>query len=211
MTGHVVLLGDSVFDNAAYVNGAPDVVAQLRTHLPGGWSATLAAVDGAVTTDVPRQLQRLPADTTHLALSMGGNDALMHTGLLEMRVRSSGEVLDAIARAAEEFERRYRGVLAQVLSKRLPLILCTIYRGNFPDPVMQRRAGVALAAFNDAILRAAFECAVEVLDLRLVCSEPEDYANPIEPSERGGNKIARAIARAVTTRRPDGRSEVYVE
>ena len=210
MTGHVVLLGDSVFDNGAYVGGAPDVVAQLRTHLPEGWQATLAAVDGATTSDVPRQLQRLPADATHLVLSMGGN-ALMHTGLLDMRARSSGEVLDALAGAAEEFERRYRAVLAQVLARRLPLILCTVYRGNFPDPVMQRRAHVALAAFNDAILRAAFECAVEILDLRLVCSEPEDYANPIEPSARGGDKIARAIARAVTTRRPDGRTEVYVE
>lgn len=28
-TGHVVLLGDSIFDNAAYVRGGPDVVAQL--------------------------------------------------------------------------------------------------------------------------------------------------------------------------------------
>jgi hypothetical protein len=28
--GHVILLGDSVFDNAAYVGGAPDVIAQLR-------------------------------------------------------------------------------------------------------------------------------------------------------------------------------------
>jgi hypothetical protein len=27
--GHVILLGDSVFDNAAYVGGAPDVIAQL--------------------------------------------------------------------------------------------------------------------------------------------------------------------------------------
>jgi len=26
---HVVLLGDSIFDNAAYVHGGPDVVAQL--------------------------------------------------------------------------------------------------------------------------------------------------------------------------------------
>ncbi|MDP8949728.1 MAG: SGNH/GDSL hydrolase family protein, partial [Actinomycetota bacterium] len=27
---HVVLLGDSIFDNAAYVGGAPDVVRQVR-------------------------------------------------------------------------------------------------------------------------------------------------------------------------------------
>ncbi|MGZ8470667.1 MAG: SGNH/GDSL hydrolase family protein, partial [Gemmatirosa sp.] len=31
---HLVLLGDSIFDNAAYVRGGPDVVAQVRARLP---------------------------------------------------------------------------------------------------------------------------------------------------------------------------------
>src|SRR5689334_2118739 len=43
---HVVLIGDSVFDKGAYVAGGPDVVRQLRGVLPGGWRATLTAVDG---------------------------------------------------------------------------------------------------------------------------------------------------------------------
>jgi hypothetical protein len=47
--GHVVLLGDSIFDNAAYVRGGPDVVKQLRAKLPLDWRASLVAVDGAVT------------------------------------------------------------------------------------------------------------------------------------------------------------------
>jgi AraC-like DNA-binding protein len=40
---HIVLLGDSIFDNAAYVAGGPDVVRQLRDTLPSGWRATLNA------------------------------------------------------------------------------------------------------------------------------------------------------------------------
>lgn len=211
MKGRVILLGDSVFDNGAYVQGAPSVIEQLRATLPAGWRASLLAVDGATTGDVNTQLKRLPADATHLVVSAGGNDALMHSGMLDMRVTSSGEVLDALGRAAEGFERQYCAMLGQVLSHGLPLVLCTIYRGNFPDAVMQRRASVALAPFNDAILRSAFEAAVEVIDLRLVCSDPTDYANPIEPSAQGGQKIARAIARAVTTRHPDGHTEVFVE
>jgi hypothetical protein len=39
-----VLLGDSVFDNAAYVTGGPDVVSQLRTILPADCQASLLAV-----------------------------------------------------------------------------------------------------------------------------------------------------------------------
>ena len=33
-----------------------------------------------------------------------------------------------------------------------------------------------------------------MIDLRLVCCEAADYANPIEPSGSGGRKIAKAIA-----------------
>jgi hypothetical protein len=34
-----------------------------------------------------------------------------------------------------------------------------------------------------------------LIDLRLVCDSDDDFANPIEPSVRGGAKIAGAIAR----------------
>src|ERR671921_2998431 len=56
--GHAVLLGDSIFDNAAYVGGAPDVVQQVRTVLPEDWQASLLAVDGHVIAGVRRQLGR---------------------------------------------------------------------------------------------------------------------------------------------------------
>ncbi|MGH7552999.1 MAG: SGNH/GDSL hydrolase family protein, partial [Longimicrobiales bacterium] len=73
---HVVLLGDSIFDNGAYVPGEPDVVAQLRALLPQGWQASLCAIDGSITRDVERQLSSVPTDATHLVISSGGNDAL---------------------------------------------------------------------------------------------------------------------------------------
>jgi hypothetical protein len=51
---HVVLLGDSIFDNGAYVPGDPDVVTQLRGILPDGWKASLWAIDGAIISDVKK-------------------------------------------------------------------------------------------------------------------------------------------------------------
>lgn len=66
---HIVLLGDSTLDNAAYTDGGPDVVAQLRAVLPPGWEATLAAVDGATTRTLGPQLAAIPAGATHLVLS----------------------------------------------------------------------------------------------------------------------------------------------
>ena len=194
---HVVLLGDSIFDNAAYVAGGPDVITHLRRVVPAGCSASLLAIDGAIISEVPAQLKRLPRDATHLVVSAGGNDVLAHTDLLDRRASSSAQVLGWIADAAEDFEARYRQLLETLVARGLPLTVCTIYNGNLDRPV-RRIAATALAVFNDAILRLAAEHAAQVIELRLVCMEPSDYANPIEPSVRGGAKIARAIARAVS-------------
>jgi hypothetical protein len=65
-----------------------------------------------------------------------------------------------------------------------------------------------LSLFNDAITRAAFSAGAPLIDLRLICSEDEDYANPIEPSSRGGRKIAQAIATLVRTGHPGPHSLV---
>jgi hypothetical protein len=197
---HVALLGDSIFDNADYTGGGPDVVTQLRRILPTGWEATLLAVDGACTEDVVRQLSGLPRQTSHLVLSVGGNDALAHGDLLEGPAASAAQVLGFLADAAGAFERRYRSVIGQLLEPGLPLTICTIYNGSFPDPEFQRIAATALCVFNDAILRVGFGRSLTIIDLRLVCCHPADYANPIEPSSIGGEKIARAIAQALGLR-----------
>jgi hypothetical protein len=195
---HVVLLGDSIFDNAAYVRGGPDVAAHLRRLAPRGWETTLCAVDGAVLDDVARQMPRVPTGATHRVVSAGGNDALAHTDLLGRPASSSAQVLGWLADAAERFETRYRAMLRSVQQRNLPVTLCTIYNGNLGAPI-QRLATTALAVFDDVILRVAAKERLPAIELRIVCDEPEDYANPIEPSVRGGEKIARAILRALAT------------
>src|SRR4051794_34485441 len=137
--GYIVLLGDSVFDNGAYVRpGEPDVVRQLLERLPAGWRATLAAVDGAVTGSVLGQLARLPPDATHLVLSTGGNDALRQQDVLDLRVRSVAEALLRLAEVRDGFARDYRAMLGAVLGQGLPTALCTIYDPRFPEPTRQQ-------------------------------------------------------------------------
>ena len=208
--GHVVLLGDSIFDNAAYVRGGPDVIRQLREALPAGWKATLAAVDGAIIASVPRQLQAIPPDASHLVISVGGNDALGNIDVLEDASHSIADALNRLAGIADGFERGYRAMLEFVFAQALPTAVCTIYDPRFPDPRMQRLAVAGLTVFNDVIIREAFARGLPLIDLRVVCDEDADYANPIEPSSRGGEKIARTIARLLAehdfSRR---RSEVF--
>ena len=195
---HVVLLGDSVFDNAAYVPGGPDVIRQVRERLPADWQASLKAVDGATTAGVPRQVQGLPPDATHLVVSVGGNDALGHIGVLEDRAPSIAQALNRLADIGDRFAQNYRAMLDAVLARGLPTALCTVYEPRFPDPRLQRLAITALTLFNDPIVREAAARGLPLLDLRLICHDDRDYANPIEPSVQGGAKIAGVIARMVT-------------
>jgi lysophospholipase L1-like esterase len=207
---HVVLLGDSIFDNGSYVRrGEPDVVAQVQAKLPAGSRATLCAVDGAVTSGVERQLTRTPADATHLVVSVGGNDALRSSGLLREQARSVAEVITKFALVQDEFARNYRTMLHAVLERRLPTALCTIYDARFPDPQEQRLVVTALSIFNDVITREAFTRRLHLIDLRLICNEPDDYANPIEPSAKGGDKIAGVIAQVAAGNTIFPRSQVY--
>jgi len=208
---NVVLLGDSIFDNKSYVGAGPDVVDQLKGDLPSGWTATLVARDGSTTFDIKSQLNAMPQDATHLVVSVGGNNALGEKAMIEESAHSVAEVLDKLAKIKAEFAKSYGAMLDGVLARKLPAAVCTIYEARYQDPTTRRIAGAGLTVFNDVIMREAFARGVPVIDLRLVFDEDSDYANDIEPSVKGGAKIARVIATLVTThdftRR---RSEVYV-
>ena len=192
-SGHIVLLGDSTLDNGAYTRGSPDVVTHLRRLLPDGWTATLEAVDGAVVADLPAQLRRVPVRATQVVISIGGNDALRNTDLLGLRVDSSAEVLQRFAERTAQFERAYRAAIQGARTSGRRTAVCTVYNGAL-EAERARIARPALALFNDVILRTAIDLRLDALELRSICTEAEDYANPIEPSGAGGLKIARAIA-----------------
>ncbi len=190
---HIALLGDSIFDNAAYTRGAPDVVTHLRRLLPDSWEATLCAVDGATTLGLAAQLSRVPRDASHLVIAIGGNDALQNSDLLSLPVSSSAEALTIFANRVAAFERTYRMAIVQALRLERHTAVCTVYNGALEaDRATIARVGLAL--FNDVILRTAVDLRLDALELRSICTEAADYANPIEPSDQGGLKIARAIS-----------------
>lgn len=195
---HIVLVGDSSLDNGPYVARGEAVIDHLQGLMPKGWKATLLAVDGSTIGSIPSQLAQLPESTTHIVVSVGGNDALQHQGILAARASSSAQVIGELATIGENFEGRYERMLAEVLRLKLPTVVCTIYYPQFPDLVVQRLSVTASTIFNDAILRLAFGAGVPVMDLRLICNEETDYANPIELSSAGGRKIAEVVCRVIT-------------
>jgi hypothetical protein len=164
--------------------------------LPAPWKVTLCAVDGSTTTDLGPQLDSVRDHVTHIVLSVGGNDAMLNADLLDLPVRSTAQALELFRDRLVDFEANYTNALDSVLALGRTTTVCTVYNGNFPPPDADR-ARVALTLFNDTILRCALKRNVSVIDLRLVCTEAADFANPIEPSGPGGRKIALAITRSL--------------
>jgi hypothetical protein len=50
-----------------------------------------------------------------------------------------------------------------------------------------------VSMLNDIIFSAGSTFNVDVLELRNIFTKPEDYANPIEPSHKGGEKLSNKI------------------
>jgi hypothetical protein len=59
------------------------------------------------------------------------------------------------------------------------------------------------------VTREAFARGLPLVDLRLVCDEDADHADPIKPSVQGGAKIAAAVA-GLPTEHEAGRHSIVV-
>jgi hypothetical protein len=194
---HLILLGDSIFDNGAYVAGALAVIEQVRVRLPRGWQASLLAVDGNVAMDVKNQLKRLPEDATHMVLSVGGNDALNVLDQLHSPIPlPMMGALQLLAGLQVKFDSQYSQAINSATAHGLPLMICTIYD---QVPGLSQALRTSLSLFNDVIVRVGVQRGIPILDLREIYTEPGDYSlkSPIEPSSVGGAKLADRIVSAV--------------
>jgi lysophospholipase L1-like esterase len=192
-TRTLFLLGDSILDNAPYTRPEPDSAAHLRRLLPE-WNVVCLARDGAVMDDVGHQLREIGQPAATAVLSIGGNDAIQHVGLLESRASDSAGILDRLLLIADDFEERYQDVARSLAERVDHTVLCTIYEVRLEPAPFARLARVPLAVLNDRIIRTAARLGVDVLELRTVCTEPDDFVLQIEPSARGAARIAEAIA-----------------
>jgi len=206
---HIVLLGDSIFDNASYVPSGRDVVSHLEQLLDAESQATLLAVDGAVVDDVPSQVFRIPSDATHLMLSAGGNDALQNLGILYEEARTVSDALSKLAIIRASFADSYRKLIHSLVELQKPLTVCTIYQPPMFEEVPQPVLAAALSVFNDTILGIAFEESLSVIETRLLLNEETDFESIIEPSDSGGAKIARALAMAASIESSSQRTQVF--
>ena len=158
-------------------------------------------------------------EATHIVTSIGGNDLLQNISFLQMTSKLS-EVMDKNARIGKwgarelnpsrnkvfeetyfeiikPMQQEYESIVANLSNYRAKLLLCTVYEGDlvdsdeFSDVIYSSKT--MLSIFNDQVYRTAKKYSCEVLELREIFVSSEDYANPIEPSHIGGEKLAKAI------------------
>ena len=207
---HIVLLGDSIFDNMSYVNsGELDVPNQLRSLVGHRSKVTNLAVDGHKIGHIKNQLNSLPVDTTNIFVSIGGNDGLGHLSIFNSHVNTVGEALQQMYRIGNNFKKRYSEMVDLVLSYNLPTAFCSVYYPRFDagslnrvqhymsaiqnGSEIQEMAMAAETIFNDIITYEIFKRKIPLIDLRVLCDNDEDFANHIEPSCIGGMKIAKIL------------------
>ena len=196
LSKELVLLGDSIIDNKTYVlEGELSVLEHIKskTETP----VMQLALDGATTDDVINsQIQAIPFGTSHIVLSIGGNDLLNEIAfLMEDFKYTPNQVLERCQSLIAPITQKYESIVSQLqTTSRANLLLCTVYEGDLEGSVMYDDIAISsramLSLFNDSVYKTHNMFKTGILELRHIFTNKEDYANPIEPSHQGGEKLA---------------------
>jgi hypothetical protein len=201
---HLVLLGDAL-QNIDLGKGHAESTLVPRPRNP--WKLTVLQPP-----EVLRQsrVRAIPAGVTHIGICIDGGWAIETSGLLQGYALTIREALDALARAADEFESMFARLIAAAAETGVPTIVCTLVPARYTESSQQRAAATALAIFNDRILRRAIAAQLSIVELRLVCDEDSDYASETLLSHAGVRKVANVARSALydISRNP-GRTRVY--
>ncbi len=200
----LVLLGDSTIDNKVYVEPGE---LSVKEHLDNlvDYEVLQIALDGAITDDViNNQINLIPPDTTHILLSIGGNDLLQEIDFLYQDLKYTPKrLLETVIGLLSPVTENYETIVKQLSTNRAKLLCATVYEGNLVGSVefdsISNSSKAMVSLLNDSIFRICDEYKLDTLDLRNIFVSPEDYANPIEPSHEGGLKFAKKIKEWVGT------------
>ena len=202
MANTVYVFGDGSIDNLRYVSDAGQTVAAHLRRLasPKGWRVESRAEEYAAIADIPAQTDKGAIETPAvIVVSVGGRDALLHIDLVadpSKHVVSPRAFLE-YHRIKEEFRAAYGRALDHVAAFKQPTAVCTVFNPDSPDAGFKKMVSAGLSFFNDVITEEALRRDFSIIDLRLAVANDEDYANPIRPSDKGGQRIAEEIARMV--------------
>ena len=196
----VVLFGDSIIDNKTYVSHGEFSVLEHLENI-SNYEYIQVAYDGHTTFDVQNKQLHLSTieKPSHIVLSVGGNDLLQNLPYLSKGpVSNVNEAVSGIQQHIfEPLEQRFETIIEELSSQRANLLICTVYEGDlgrtdeFKDVLDSSK--IMVSSFNDIVYKTAKKYNADVLELREIFITSDDYANPIEPSHIGGEKLAKSI------------------
>ncbi len=182
----LVLLGDSILKNDAYVSDGKSVELLLKERT-NGKSICLARDDSKIV-DIYSQIEKIPNDIntnyTTVFLSVGGNDILTHYVEQENNSKDSS-ILKTIFSA-------YKKLIKSIKNK-LPnanIVLLDIY---YPDNIKYKQYHTIINEWNNMIYNYSNKNNCSVLKISGILTGPDDFSLGIEPSSVGSKKLVETI------------------
>jgi lysophospholipase L1-like esterase len=178
----VILMGDSVLNNANYVPAGKSVYDSLKSKLS---KVINIAKDGATISDLYGQLDKIPVDlnntNTYIFISAGGND------ILNKRTELSSTEIRRLFDSYMEFLKALRTKLGSVKINILNLYL--------PSNPRYQTYKTSIEQWNQLIQSSSNKVGemYNVVDLHALLKIPDDFVYDIEPSESASDKIAYLI------------------
>jgi len=214
----ITLIGDSIFDNLSYVenNGDPCVLQQLwrkirYNALP--WEVKFLAQDGATVEDVINgQIKLIPPTTTFLVVSVGGNNGLQFLDDHANQFWNPCMWLTLWREFSQKFNEVYSILAASIddiQTAEMSVAVCTIYQPKWTIPGSKEIVLPVIYYMNYVIKSFAKTHGFHVIDVYAMFTDDSDYANPIEPSCKGGDKLTNNMIKMVDHVRMNGASHVY--
>jgi lysophospholipase L1-like esterase len=189
----IILLGDSVFKNDDYVEQGKSVYSFLNKQIQQKQKDIKVynyAVDDSTIVDVYNQINQIPIDlnneNTTIFLSIGGNDILEKFVEKENTSENTNVTLDAMFSA-------YKKIVKSIQTKmnKSNIVLLDVY---YPYSIKLKPYIPILRTWNNKIKNYANDSSNNIQDVLKVSeflTQPNDLVFDIEPSEIGGEKLAK--------------------
>ena len=182
----IVLLGDSILKNNSYVPDGKGVdnILQERSDK----NVESIAENNSKIVDVYSQINKIPIElnnkTTTIFLSSGGND------ILSFYVDQHGDTNDTgfLNTMMAAYKKLVKGI--QTRMNLCQIVLLDIY---YPTSNQFAQYKPILEKWNGLIATYAGENSLGLLQISQVVTSNDDFTLGIEPSEKGGEKIAQSI------------------
>ena len=183
----IVLLGDSILKNNSYVKNGLSIEDILREKK--GDNLHCLALNHSTVVDVYSQIDSIPLElnneNTTIFLSSGGNDILSQYVDKHDSDVSDTHILNVIFIA-------YKKMVKSIQTKmnKVKIVLIDIY---YPHSNQFSQYKHIIQEWNHLLEKYAREKSYGLIQISKRVTSSDDFTLSIEPSEKGGEKIARSI------------------